>query len=192
MPRDRRRIFAALDLPERARAALARAASEVAGLTGGRAVPPESLHVTLHFVGAVAADRVPSLAQALGEACAPTPGPLRLRLGGLAGRPSRRSARLCAALLHDEGGGLVRLAERVGASLAAALDLRPAPARPLWPHVTLVRFGSPTRVPLEAPWAGTDDERPFDADRATLYDSVQVPGRPPRYEPVVTVQLGPS
>jgi hypothetical protein len=53
--------------------------------------------------------------------------------------------------------------------------------------VTLVRFRTPVRL---ATAVEAEDERPFDVGRAALYDSVQSSGAPPRYEPVVTADLG--
>jgi RNA 2',3'-cyclic 3'-phosphodiesterase len=179
------RLFAALDLPEDVRARLAATGARVAGELGGRAVGAERLHLTLHFLGRVPPECGPDLVRALRVSCAASR-PLRMRLGALVGRPSRGRARLCARELRPEGDGLGALHGALGEALAEALG-RPIERARLWPHVTLVRFRTPVRL---ATAVEAEDERPFDVGRAALYDSVQSPGAPPRYEPVVTADLG--
>jgi len=180
------RLFVALDLPDAPRRALAEVAVRLAADLGGRAVPAANIHVTLAFIGRAPEEAGPPLAGALRAACAPPQRPLRLRVGAVVPRPVRRSARLVAAEVHDEGGGLSDLAGRLTAGLARALG-RPAPPGASWPHVTLVRFRRPVRAGADM---SSDHERPFDVSRATLYDSHQIPGRPPRYEPLLSVVLG--
>ena len=63
-PRPANRLFAAADLPADVRARLAGSAAEVAARSGGRPVAPESLHVTLDFIGRVEPSRWPALAEA--------------------------------------------------------------------------------------------------------------------------------
>lgn len=96
---------------------------------GSRPTPPERFHLTLHFLGAVARERVPALVQALGVPCEP----FDLRLvraelwpGGIAVlRPASTPP-----ALQD-------LHARLGQALHA---LRQATARErLEPHVTLAR-----------------------------------------------------
>jgi 2'-5' RNA ligase len=180
------RLFVGLDLPEAPRRALAAVGARLADELGGRAVPADNLHVTLAFIGRAPDDAGPRLADALGAACATLRPPLLLRLGPVVARPGRRAARLMAAEVHDEDGGVADLAARLTAGLARALERSP-PERPLWPHVTLVRFRRPVRAAADI---SSNHERPFDVSRATLYDSHQIPGRPQRYEPLLTVALG--
>jgi 2'-5' RNA ligase len=189
-PRPGNRIFVALDLPAPVREGLGATALALARDFGGRAVPAENLHLTLHFLGRVPVERVPRLADVLHAACA-TAAPLRMRLGALAGRPGRGRARLLAQELEGGGEALDALHRALGAGLAAALDLPPADGR-LWPHVTLVRFARPVRIPAGRlpEGVGRGDERAFDVSRAALYDSVQSAGRPPRYDALVSAALG--
>jgi 2'-5' RNA ligase len=187
--RPRNRLFAALDLPERVRTRLAASAAALARELDGRAVPADNLHLTLHFLGAVPPERGAELARALRVSCAAVRPPLRMRLGPLVGRPSRGRARLCARELRPEGDGLGQLHRVLGTALSEALG-RPVGDGRLWPHVTLVRFRRPVRLPAPAPPEDDRDEHAFDVSRAALYDSVQSPGRPPRYLPLVTADLG--
>ena len=63
---NRGRIFFALWPDAPAAQALAKLAVEVAGRTGGRATPAEKIHLTLAFLGEVAADRAGDVAAAGG------------------------------------------------------------------------------------------------------------------------------
>jgi 2'-5' RNA ligase len=62
------RLFFAIWPDAKAAARLAALAHDVAHSAGGRAVAPDNLHVTVAFVGSVAAERVESLRAAAGEA----------------------------------------------------------------------------------------------------------------------------
>jgi 2'-5' RNA ligase len=193
------RLFAALDLPDDVRAALARRAGRLAAALGGRAVPGDTLHLTLEFLGRVPQDAGPDLVRALADGVqAAGPDPVPAAVAGLRARPSAGRARLCAAELADPVGRLAVVGEAVRAALAGALG-RPAPEGRLWPHVTLVRFRRPVRVPATAwadssgaaaPGAGADVEQVFDFRRAALYDSEVSPGRPPRYRAICQVPVG--
>lgn len=59
--RDRARVFFALRPDDAVRATLAAAASEVQAQTGGRAIVPEKIHLTLFFVGSIDRARIPAL-----------------------------------------------------------------------------------------------------------------------------------
>ena len=63
-PRPANRLFAAADLPADARSLLAASAAEAAARSGGRPVAPESLHVTLDFIGRVDPSLLPGEAEA--------------------------------------------------------------------------------------------------------------------------------
>src|SRR5207253_9539637 len=110
---------AALDLPAELREELAARAERVATALGGRAVPPQNLHLTLAFLGQVPVERGAAVVEALREALPPSPAPLRVRLGPLRPRPSRGRARLLAADLVEPAGELEALGSRVQLALAA-------------------------------------------------------------------------
>lgn len=180
----RNRLFLAADLDGDDRRRLASLARRVAAATGGRPVGEDGLHVTLHFLGAVAAEAVPPLVAALereagGPAVTVAGGPLRAW-------PCAARARLVALELRDLHGGLAALAARLAPAVARALGEAPPP-RPLWAHVTLVRLRRPGAV---EPAALPREERTFGISRAALYDSRQTPGGPPRYVRVAGITLG--
>ena len=177
------RLFVALDLPDDLRDALARTGAEIAARHGGRAVPAESLHATVAFLG----DVPPGMAAALEDALLAARGPaLRVRLGPLVARPSAGRARLVAVTLEDAGGDLVERWVRLAAAVASATGI--AGEDRVWPHVTLVRFRRPGRVDIRGEWY-PGDERTFALGQMALYDSHRDDRGPPRYEPLVVVRL---
>lgn len=180
----RNRLFVALDLPDDLRAALAAAGARIAADAGGRAVPPENLHVTLAFLGEVAPAPAARIADRLDDLASMSPA--RVRIGALAARPSPGRARLVAVELVDTDGALADIAARVLRACADALPGRDDGGRPFWPHVTVTRFSRPANVRGFPP---VDHEHVFDITRASLYDSHICPGRPPRYEALKEVTL---
>lgn len=179
-----RRLFVALDLPEPARHALAELAGDVVRRMGGRHVPAESLHVTIAFLGAVPEDLVAPVTTRVRDALVGKA--MSTRVTRLVPRPRPGAARLLAAELDDSTGRMSALARAVRRTLGA-IDGVTIDERPLWPHVTLVRFGRPTRV-RRSPQVGS--EHVFDISRASLYDSIISPGASPTYEALCAVSLG--
>lgn len=124
------RLFLALSPDAALRMQLADLATRLQPHTGGRCTPPEHLHLTLAFLGAVPAERVAELRAALAKLAVPT---LRLVLGEwgfwlpgiawLAPRPP------CAALmmLADD---LCELLNEHGFRFDH---------KPFRPHITLIR-----------------------------------------------------
>jgi len=157
------RLFVALDLPATVRGALHdwAAALEDPAL---RLIAPESLHVTLLFLG----ESEPVVLPAAGAAPS-------LRIA----RP-RRTPRFLAVSLDDPSG---RAGELQRAVVAAAG--REPEARPFWPHVTVARprdrHGRPPRGSLPAPPALS-----FSGTALTLYRSHLGRG-PARYEALASV-----
>jgi RNA 2',3'-cyclic 3'-phosphodiesterase len=180
------RLFVAVDLPEAARAALARTGADLAARTGGRAVPEASLHVTLDFLGRVPPELGPDVVDAVRAALAGPP--IAVALGGLRARPRPARARLVAVEIADPEGGLVARAGRVREALDLVLGREPADA-PLWPHVTVLRLGRAAR--LEPPPAPDGREQTFAVSRGALYDSHQSPNGPPRYRELAAVEFAP-
>jgi 2'-5' RNA ligase len=177
------RLFVAMDLPPRTRAALAQTGEELARDGEGRAVDERSLHVTLAFLGRVPPRLGPVLA---GRLAALLPGPaVRLAVDAVVGRPDPARARLAAVGLRDPAGAGAAIASRVREAIADAG--LPGPDRPFWPHVTVARFRRPTDVRRSRPALS---EHVFDITRVCLYDSHIGPAGPPRYEALMEVALG--
>lgn len=135
------RLFLAIELGAAARSALARALGDAP--LPGRAVAPRSWHVTLRFLGDVAAPERSALDAALGAAALGPPFELAIR--GCHALPSAARARVLAAgIVEPAGQRLDDLAAAVEAAVRAAG--LPPETRPLRPHVTLSR----ARVPFDA------------------------------------------
>ena len=166
---ERVRLFVALELPEMVRGALVQWRVEQVGAPPGlRLASPESLHMTLCFLGSVPATAVDAIA----GACRSVAGFARLALGlgEAVWLPSARRTRVLAVDLDDAGsgsaggsagasaGGLGQLR----AALAAALVAEPE-TRPFRPHVTVARVRSGARVqgvelprPVPVQFVGSD------------------------------------
>ncbi len=142
------RTFVAVDLGAEARTYLAR---EIARLS--RALPsvrwtnPESLHLTLAFLGELDDERL-ALVEAAAREAARAVKPFTLHVAGLGtfGRPYAPS------VVWAGVSGNVRRLIALHVALAAELEARgfPHEARPFSPHLTLARL----RAPLTAPELG--------------------------------------
>jgi 2'-5' RNA ligase len=131
---------------------------------GLRAVPPESLHVTLAFLGERPEEEVAAIGAALHEAAAPVP---RLAVGAPTWLPPRQP-RVLAVDLEDPGGACSRLQGAVSAALVDLGAFTPE-RRPFRPHVTVARVRKGHRVDTALPALS---RRPtFAASALTLYRS---------------------
>jgi len=172
------RLFVALDLPEAVQGALAEWGTKAAGGAGCalRAVPPESLHLTLAFLGA----REEREAEAIGAIVTATTGATpTLSLGAPLWLPPRRPGVLTVQV-DDHTGALTTLHASVVAAVHAGTEITPE-ARPFRAHITVarVRRGQhfrPHHLP-EPPTAS------FPATALTLYRSITSP-KGARYEPL--------
>lgn len=180
----RARVFLALDLPERERAALADWRDRaIGGRDEVRPVPTESLHATLVFLGYQFERDVSRIAQA---AFGPLEGrgPVRLRPLGVVAVPSR-GPRLFALDLDDADGDCAALQTAAVEALTATGLHRPE-RRPFWPHVTLARVKRGRRAAaLEAPAPPVES---LDAVDVTLYRSLLRP-QGAVYEPLERMRL---
>jgi RNA 2',3'-cyclic 3'-phosphodiesterase len=160
------RLFVALDLPEEARAALARFRDAVADPAVWRPLRDESFHVTLAFLGHRPEDHVERVAAVLRGL--PPWEPPRLELTDGLLLPPRR-ARVLTVALADPDGTLARLQAAVSAGLAEAGLYEPE-ARPFRAHVTVARLRAGARGPRTLDAA--PDALAFAAGPVTLYRSV--------------------
>jgi RNA 2',3'-cyclic 3'-phosphodiesterase len=133
------RLFVALDIPDAIRTALTECTAPLAKLCrSARWVRLEGAHVTLKFIGEVAAERAEAIRLALAEV---RPfAPVDVCFAGLGFFPNAQRPRVLWAGI-EAGPAL--------SELAAAVDERLAPlgvareTREFRPHVMLARFGSP-------------------------------------------------
>jgi len=127
-----RLFFALQPAPEQCRALLELAAPRVAQL-GAQTVPPDNLHATLCFVGAVPEERLADL-RAVGAATRGGPATLRFETLEYWSKPQI----LCATAADDSAAAPARvLAQRLGEGALAA-GFTPD-IKPFRPHLTLVR-----------------------------------------------------
>jgi len=129
------RLFFALWPDEPQRRALEHASAKAVRHSGGRPVPLWNLHVTLAFLGSVAAARIPELLRLAREQAAvlAQDAPVALTFTRLA---HWREAQVLCALADEAPGARALAAALQGAT--AALGLSPD-RKPFQPHVTLAR-----------------------------------------------------
>ncbi len=182
------RLFVALDLPGGVRDGLATWGRAALADPALRPVRPESLHITLAFLGFRPLKDVERVAAAVEECAGPAP---LVELGDVIAKPPRRP-RLFALPAVSPGTEVMqaRLSE-----LLVAERLYEPEKRPFWPHLTLARVrpearGSrrPARVehpPNDLP-PGLSEA--FYGIRLTLYRSELQP-QGARYAPLAQVEL---
>jgi 2'-5' RNA ligase len=185
----RARLFVALDLPERVREGVVAWGRRDLADPALRPVAPESLHVTLAFLGWQPEREIRRLAEIVAASAGPAP---RLRLADPVPRPQRGRPRLFA--LPADSAGTVELQAGLQKRLVEARLYQPE-KRPFWPHVTVARVrreerGSKrpalvSRPPGELPKGLL---RPFGGVRMTLYRSVLQP-QGAQYTPLAQVEL---
>jgi 2'-5' RNA ligase len=141
------RSFIAIELSNEARAALADLQSRLKKVTPAQVVrwtAPESIHLTLHFLGDIAPETVPQITSLMEQTAAAHP-PFTLTLGDLGCFPNTRRPRIVWAGVFGQTDILVQLHGELGEKLKTlgfTLD-----ARPYSPHLTLgrVKDGIPQR-----------------------------------------------
>jgi 2'-5' RNA ligase len=139
------RSFVAIELPDDARAALADLQRDLKAQAPPKAVRwtrPESIHLTLQFLGDVAPNQVEAIADALREVCADrTPFTFQLREVGVFPNPNR--PRVVWAGIAEPSGALAALQKQVSQALAT-LGFEPE-KREFTPHLTLGRAARDAR-----------------------------------------------
>ena len=185
----RARLFVALDLPEELREGIAAWQKEEVSDPALRPVRPESLHVTLAFLGNRPEEEIERIAEVVRESAAPAPW---IELLDPVKRPPRGRARLYALPVLSPG--TETLQAGVGQALAEEGFYEPE-KRPFWPHVTVARVRPEARgsrrpavvsmVPGSIP---KELQEPRIAVRMALYRSVLQPSGA-RYVPLAQVEL---
>ena len=175
------RLFVAVPLPDHALRALGGAIDRLrAELSGAfRWSAPETMHLTVRFIGGTAQERVPEITAALEEAAARC-GRLELRLDGAGAFYRRRMPTVVWAGLGGSVAGLAALHDAVEAALGVA-GLAPETAA-FRPHLTLARVRGGV-TPLEADRLREllaavrfDDTPPFVVESVRLMRSELLPG----------------
>ena len=140
-------------------AALARAQRELRAAAPDadvRWVAVAGIHLTLKFLGEIAADRVPTVSASLGATAAAS-APITLGARGLGVFPTLTRPRVVWAGVPVGAAALATLAGRIDAAMAA-LGFAPE-GRPFRAHLTLGRVRSPRgTAPLAAHIAGAGPE----------------------------------
>jgi RNA 2',3'-cyclic 3'-phosphodiesterase len=185
----RARLFVALDLPRETREGLVAWGEEALRDPALRPVAPESLHITLAFLGNRPEEEIEAIAAVVAESAAPAPW---VELRDPEQRPPRGRARLFALPAISPG----------AEALQAGLEQRLVEAgfyepekRPFWPHVTVARVRPEARgsrrpaVVSEPPGPIPEGlAEPRISVRMGLYRSVLQPSGA-RYVPLAQVQL---
>jgi 2'-5' RNA ligase len=183
------RMFVALDLPQPAREGIATWGGESLADPALRPVLPESLHVTLAFLGSRPLAQVVELEPIIEALAGPAP---TLELLDPVARPLRGRPGLFALPARSPGAELLQagLQEQL-----VAAGLYEPEKRPFWPHVTIARVRPEGRgsrrpqtvakVPGKLP-AGL--RKPWFCRRVTLYRSELQPSGA-RYVPLAQVEL---
>ena len=133
------RSFIAIALDQRAVAALQQLQDTLGRKPAARAArwaAPESIHLTLKFLGDVPADDLPVIAEALQERCGQH-GPFRLALSGLGCFPDTRQPRIVWVGLQGDTAALLAL-QRDVEQVMDELGYPPE-RRPFSPHLTIAR-----------------------------------------------------
>lgn len=185
----RARLFVALDLPDSVREGIVVWGRKELADPALRPVRPESLHITLAFLGWLAEKEIPRLAEIVEASGGPAPS---IRLGDSVQRPQRGRPRLFA--LPVESPGTVALQLALQEKLVAARLYEPE-KRPFWPHVTVARVrreerGSQRPALVAKPPGALPQvllQGSF-AVRLTLYRSELQP-RGAQYTPLAQVEL---
>jgi RNA 2',3'-cyclic 3'-phosphodiesterase len=185
----RARLFVALDLPDELRGGVVAWGRGALTDPALRPVAPESLHVTLAFLGYRPEKEIEQIAAAVRESGAPAPW---IELRDPEQRPPRGRARLFALPAISPG------AEALQAGLQQKLveeGFYKLEERPFWPHVTVARVRPEARgsrrpaVVSEPPGAIPQElTEPRIAVRMTLYRSVLQP-QGAEYVPLAQVEL---
>ncbi|HTX45154.1 MAG TPA: RNA 2',3'-cyclic phosphodiesterase [Solirubrobacteraceae bacterium] len=173
------RLFVALELPGEVRVALSEWL-DAESLSALRPVPPDSLHVTLCFLGSLPAGEAGAIGDACAGALSNAPA-VQLALGDVAWLPRGRPQVLSVAV-SDGAGELAGVQAAIMAALVAGGWHQPE-TRPFFAHITVgrVRRGEQVRAVELAGPPGLS----FCGSRVTLFRSH--PGS--RYEPLATVLL---
>jgi RNA 2',3'-cyclic 3'-phosphodiesterase len=178
------RLFLAVDVPETAVLAVSSAIEPWrAAFPRVRWVPPENRHITLKFLGATEADRVPWVEETVGGIVSIFRR-VTVDVRGLGAFPSMERARVLWAGVDDAEAGLDALVTDLETGLAPVFRKE---MRRFHPHVTVARSEPPVRLP--AAYGDTPlVTGPFSIEQVVLYRS-RLEGGSTTYEPLRSFPL---
>ncbi|MCL5952259.1 MAG: RNA 2',3'-cyclic phosphodiesterase [Chloroflexi bacterium] len=139
------RTFIAIELNEALHRELGDLEADLKGERWGRQVrwvSPESIHLTVKFLGSVESNRLGALQQAVVDACA-TYSPFSLTLSGLGAFPNTRRPNVIWVGIIGETQVAAEISERI--EVACQNVGFPREERPFSPHLTLGRIRRETR-----------------------------------------------
>jgi 2'-5' RNA ligase len=134
------RAFIAIELSEEAQTALTNLQNRLKGVVPPQTVrwtAPESIHLTLHFLGNVAAHDIEKITEALRLAASACP-PMSLTLGNLGCFPNTRRPRIVWTGVGGETQQLIKLHRELGDRLKGIGGFTPE-TRPYSAHLTIGR-----------------------------------------------------
>jgi len=133
------RSFIAVELPDELKSELTRLEAQLksGGRFGVKWVDPDGIHLTVKFLGSIAADRVEEITKVMEEA-ARGMSPFQLRVKDLGVFPSPKRVQVAWVGLSGEVDKLARLQKRIESGLSP-LGFAPE-SRPFKPHLTLARL----------------------------------------------------
>ena len=185
----RAKLFVALDLPDAVRAGIAAWGREELADPALRPVAPESLHITLAFLGWRPEAQVPRLAEIVAASAAAA---VPIALGQPVQRPERGRARLFALPVESPAAPVLQAGLEEG---LVAAGLYEPEKRPFWPHVTVARVrreerGSKRPAPVSRPPGRLPQGllRAAICRRMTLYRS-EIQPQGAHYVPLAQVEL---
>jgi len=152
------RAFVAIELDDACRRELRRMLEVLRPLAAGvRWVRPESVHLTLKFIGELPEPELPAALECLGAAAAASP-PFGITVSGLSGFPRRGVPRVIHVGVEEPTGALARLQRAVEDGIKDALGVAREKRR-FTPHVTLGRVRNRRACPrMEAICAAVQDQ----------------------------------
>ena len=133
------RSFIAIELPAELRLEISQLQAQLKSGQPSRVkwVDPDSIHLTLKFLGNIAIDRTGEITSALEEAAQGIPS-FRLKVKDPGAFPNLKRVRVVWVGISGEVAQLSRLLQRIESNLAA-LGFTPE-SRPFSPHLTLARI----------------------------------------------------
>ena len=132
------RAFIAIELPEGIKGKLSEVQEQLkSGRSRAKWVAPESIHLTLRFLGGISADTVAGVTQAMEEAALGA-APFRLVVSGLGVFPNPKRVQVVWAGLMGEVDRLTQLQRDLDSALTK-LGFTPE-SRPFTAHLTLARM----------------------------------------------------